>query len=237
MVTPVYTQAILRSSRKRLAQAEPCWNAGGPACDNQPGFALSAFQETADARVANPYIYAPALAGQLSASAADRVGHPDHSDYAGRASVRFSAETACENFHDAFPRKRESTCLQRENTLSCRDRAERCEHGAWLGRAWSVGSRELCKLGREANVEARHGEQPASLRPRIEAFVISGLLWVSTTARPCPRQGYHASSPAPAPVLMAGSWVGRERGAGMSATGGPDRHGSAAEFAGETIRR
>ena len=60
---------------------------------------------------------------------------------------------------------------------------------------------------------------------------------VSTTARPCPSQGYPASSPAPAPVLMAGSWVGRERGAGVAATGGPDRHASAAEFAGETIRR
>jgi hypothetical protein len=34
---------------------------------------LSAIQETADARVADPYIYAQALAGRLSASAAARM--------------------------------------------------------------------------------------------------------------------------------------------------------------------
>jgi hypothetical protein len=42
------------------------------------GFALSALQETADVRVADPYIYAPALAGRLSASAADRVERQEH---------------------------------------------------------------------------------------------------------------------------------------------------------------
>jgi hypothetical protein len=46
---------------------------GGSACGYQPDFALSALQETADVRVADPYIYAPALAGRLSAHAADRV--------------------------------------------------------------------------------------------------------------------------------------------------------------------
>lgn len=79
--------------------------------------------------------------------------------------------------------------------------------GAWLGRAWSVGSRELCELGRETNVEAPHGEQPASLHPRKEAFVISSLLWgVHDGAAVCPGQGYPAPSPAPAPVLMASMW-------------------------------
>lgn len=43
---------------------------GGSACGYQPDFALSALQETADVRVADPYIYAPALAGRLSAHAA-----------------------------------------------------------------------------------------------------------------------------------------------------------------------
>ena len=41
---------------------------------HQPGFASSALQETADVRVADPYIYVPALVGRLSASAADRAG-------------------------------------------------------------------------------------------------------------------------------------------------------------------
>src|SRR5271165_1101687 len=45
---------------------------GGSAPGYQPGFALSALQETADVRVTDPYIYAAALAGQLSASAAMR---------------------------------------------------------------------------------------------------------------------------------------------------------------------
>ncbi len=36
---------------------------GGSARGYQPGFALSALQETADVRVTDPYIYAPALAG------------------------------------------------------------------------------------------------------------------------------------------------------------------------------
>ena len=43
---------------------------GGSAPGYQPGFALSALQETADVRVTDPYIYAAALAGQPSASAA-----------------------------------------------------------------------------------------------------------------------------------------------------------------------
>jgi hypothetical protein len=42
---------------------------GGSACGYQPGFALSALQETADVRVADSYIYTPALAGRLSAAA------------------------------------------------------------------------------------------------------------------------------------------------------------------------
>jgi len=36
---------------------------GGSARGYQPGFALSALQETADVCVTDPYIYAPALAG------------------------------------------------------------------------------------------------------------------------------------------------------------------------------
>jgi hypothetical protein len=46
---------------------------GGSAPGYQPGFALSALQETADVRVTDPYIYAAALAGQLPASAAASV--------------------------------------------------------------------------------------------------------------------------------------------------------------------
>ena len=46
---------------------------GGSAYGYQPGFALSALQETADVRVTDPYIYAQAFAGRLSASAALRL--------------------------------------------------------------------------------------------------------------------------------------------------------------------
>jgi hypothetical protein len=41
---------------------------GGSARGYQPGLRVVGLLETADVRVADPYIHAPALAGQLSAS-------------------------------------------------------------------------------------------------------------------------------------------------------------------------
>jgi hypothetical protein len=76
---------------------------------------------------------------------------------------------------------------------------------------------------------------PANLKPalgrppRRDRLSQPGQLTVDA---PYPSQGYPAPSPAAAPALMARSWAARERGAGTPIAGGPDRHASAAEFAG-----
>jgi hypothetical protein len=51
----------------------PFQYSGGSARGYQPGLRVVGLQETADVRVADPYIHTPALAGQLSASAEKRA--------------------------------------------------------------------------------------------------------------------------------------------------------------------
>jgi hypothetical protein len=46
-----------------VLQITPAAQIGGLACGYQPGFALSAVPELSNVRVADPYIYAQALAG------------------------------------------------------------------------------------------------------------------------------------------------------------------------------
>ena len=63
-------RTVLQSA---VAKDRPTRPIGGYAYGYQPGSALSALRETADVRVADPYIHTPALAGRRSASAAWRA--------------------------------------------------------------------------------------------------------------------------------------------------------------------